>query len=224
MRPIWLLVALLSTGCAALLQHGGGGPLVGYPDGDLPRFAPAALGMAWTLEVRGAGGIKTFTLEGVVDRLGPTPDGGRLDHMAVDVTAGKEHTRLGVEETLYADRVEQRQDDDERPHIELKTPLVPGTRWQAGVGMEKEIVRIEDVCTPAGFFRNALVVRTLTTKHAGPKQTPVTSEALTWHVPDVGAVQARLRGLEPPGPESLMVVTRFVPGTGLPAVTFEACP
>ena len=56
----------------------------------------------------------------------------------------------------------------------MRTPLRPGTRWTdistTGWESTREIVAIEDVCTPRGKFRGAIKVVTHRVRVAAPEQ------------------------------------------------------
>jgi hypothetical protein len=200
-----LALALALSGCWAARQEARPEPAPqGYPDADLPLFAPAAKGMmSWSSRNYDAAGKPIGQeLEELDDftEAGPGRPATRTYRVVEDEEGGPSQISHFKAE-IFPDRIQGTAEESGRFTILLRTPLKPGTTWtynrggSAGGG-QRSIVAIEDVCTTYGFFPGAVKVIGST---LGPRPNggePVRMRTEEWFVKGVGRVQviARVEG------------------------------
>jgi hypothetical protein len=204
-RILALALACALSGCwAAKPEVHQEPPPEGYPDADLPLFAPAAKGMmSWSSRNYDAAGKPVGQeLEELEDfsEAGPGKPATRTYKVVEDEEGGPSQISHFKAE-IYPDRIQGTTEENGRFIMLLRTPLKPGTTWSyarggSAGGGQRTIVAIEDVCTTYGFFPKAIKVLGMT---LGPRPSggePVRTRTEEWFVKGVGRVQviARVEG------------------------------
>jgi hypothetical protein len=211
-RPLCLaLLALLPTGCWASKPHPPEPkPETGYPDSDLPLFAPASAGMTWTSHNYDLKGHSLGTELEELEDFSNTPPLSRSYKVIEDVEDGPSQITHFVA-TISQGSIEGVTEETSRHKVLLKTPLVAGTTWTysrgAGAGEERRtIVAIEDVCTRWGLFPRAIKVLGMT---LGPRPgggEPLRTRTEEWFVKGLGRVQVIARVEDKPALDLLSVL------------------
>jgi hypothetical protein len=131
------LAVLSTTGCAGQ-QKGQStrGPVA------IARYYPLRVGSVWTYDVSTGDGLPVLAITRVVSQ-----DGQRAS------------VSSGAAPVLYEQRPEGLYRPDRQGYV-LKAPLTIGTRWDAGEGVEAEVLRADfAVTTLAGSFEGCVEVR-----------------------------------------------------------------
>lgn len=157
LAPAALAFATLS-GCYQL----GAGPESGYPDAALGEFLGLEEGATETYVNLDAEGNRESTVVSAIVKVDRDARGRLLRGECVNVTRGVDGSLLGSEGVagVAAGRLTLDWSDGGRDVL-LATPLRPGTRWRYTSGdlrVVAQIAAIEDVCTPAGRFEDAIKV------------------------------------------------------------------
>jgi hypothetical protein len=190
-RLLCLLLVVLSSGCWAARQPQPDPPMAdGFPDEDLPLFAPAGAGMFWTSTNYDADGQPIGKeVEEMLDFTSTT-----RTYRVIDDEAGVASQITTFRAEVHPDRIQGITEESNRSIVLLHTPLKPGTTWTYprgdGAGMARRtIVAIEDICTTYGFFPKALKVSgtTLGPRPGGEENLRTRTEE--WFVRGVGRVQ-----------------------------------
>ncbi|MDB5099960.1 MAG: hypothetical protein JWM80_4381 [Cyanobacteria bacterium RYN_339] len=203
-----LVLACALSGCWSTQQHGpqhdpdAGQP--GYPDADLPQFAPAEKGMmSWSSRNYDQAGKPVGQELEELDDFEEASAGkpATRTYKVVDDEEGGPSQISHFKAEIFPDRIQGTTEESGRFTILLKTPLKPGTTWtyprggSAGGG-QRSIVAIEDVCTTYGFFPKAVKVigTTIGSRPSGGE--PLRTRTEEWFVKGVGRVQviARVEG------------------------------
>jgi hypothetical protein len=201
-RPLCLLLlALVPTGCWASRPHPPEPrPELGYPDADLPYFAPATGGMTWTSHNYDMAGHSIGTELEELEDFSNSPPLTRRYKVTEDVEDGPSQITHFVANITH-DSIEGVTEETSRAKVLLKTPLVTGTTWTysrgAGAGEERRtIVAIEDVCTRWGLFPRAIKVLGMTLGPRSGGGGPLRTRTEEWFVKGLGRVQviARVEG------------------------------
>jgi hypothetical protein len=169
----------------------------GYPDADLPLFAPAELGEVSTVDlINMRTGLKEATSSDTVVAISPASATGPAIQRYQNAWNGSvaEAPYDQSREAIFPDRIEVYDGDEQAPrHIALHTPLRAGTMWRctdsSGIETTSTITAIEDICTSRGFFPKAIRVTSFYERAPLPHIPAARLRLTAWYARGYGLVE-----------------------------------